>query len=211
MRIEKDQMIAGGPAREIRRFMRTAAGCIIRIPMAADTLRLSNDDARQLLRKMEEEGWIAAKRGYWEATEKGHALTMATAAKSLHRKTAERLVAEVVDRAQMINEDFRLASKVELLAVFGSTVTGTERPNDVDVACKLVPRHQGAQQGRLEDQRRLNKAAFRNTVEWAAWPKLEVLKKLKARWRGLSIQELGTYNLGKIDHHVVFSAEEPSH
>jgi len=211
MRIEKDQMIAGRPAREIRRFMRAAAGCIIRIPMAAHILRLSNEDARQLLRKLEEEGWITAKLDYWEATEEGHALAMATAAKSLHRRTAERLVAQVVERAQMINEDCRLAYKVELLAVFGSTVTGTERPNDVDVACKLVPRHQGAQQGCLEDQRRLKKAAFRNTVEWAAWPKLEVLKKLKARSRGLSIQELGTYNLGKIDHNVVFSTEEPGH
>jgi len=210
MRIEKGQMIAGLPAREIRRFMRSAAGCIIRTPIVMEILRLTSDDARQLLGKLEEEGWVTAKLDYWEATEKGHALAMATAARSLQRRTAERLVAEVVGRAQVINQDSCLAYKVELLAVFGSTVTGVERPNDVDVACKLAPRHEGAQQGRLEDERRSNKGAFRNTVEWAAWPKLEVLKKLKARSRGLSIQELGDYNLGKFDHRVVFSAEEPS-
>jgi len=43
-----------------------------------------------------------------------------------------------------------------------------------------------------EDERRreLREAPFRNVVEWAAWPRIEILKVLKSRSRGLSIQEM---------------------
>lgn len=91
MRIERDQLIAGLPAREVRRFMRGAADQIIRIAVVTHFLGLSPAGARKFLKELERDGWIAAKVDHWEATEKGRALAMATAAKPLRRETAERL------------------------------------------------------------------------------------------------------------------------
>jgi predicted nucleotidyltransferase len=211
MRIERDQLIAGLPAREVRRFMRGAADQIIRIAVVTHFLGLSPAGARKFLKELERDGWIAAKVDHWEATEKGRALAMATAAKSLRRETAERLIADVVERARMINRDSSFAYRVRLLAVFGSALTGTERPNDVDIACKLAPRFAGEKQEILEDERRASRGSFINTLEWAAWPKLEVLKKLKSRSRGLSIQDFGISTLEGIDHKLVFSDDKGRH
>ena len=210
MRIERDQLIAGLPAREVRRFMRGAADHIIRITVVTHFLGLSPAGARKFLKELERDGWIAAKVDHWEATEKGRALAMATAAKPLRRETAERLIAEVVERARMINRDSSLAYRVRLLAVFGSALTGKVRPNDVDIACRLAPRFAGEKQEILEDERRASRG-FINTFEWAAWPKLEVLKKLKSRSRGLSVQDFGISTLEGIDHKLVFSDDKGRH
>jgi len=205
MRIEKDQLIAGLPAMDVRRFMRRAAGYIIRPRTVTHVLGFCEDDARQLLRRFQKEGLVTANSDYWEATAKGHALAMATAASPLRRITAERLITEVVERARMINSNIGFAYRVQRLAVFGSVVAGAERPNDVDVACKLVARFEGKKQIVLEDDRRAFKGRFVNTSEWAAWPKLELLMKLRSRSRGLSIQEFGDWSFENIDHRVVFS------
>jgi hypothetical protein len=42
MRIEKDQFVGGLPARDVRRFMRSAAGIVIRPRTAAQVCGLSN-------------------------------------------------------------------------------------------------------------------------------------------------------------------------
>ena len=43
--------------------------------------------------------------------------------------------------------------------------------------------------------------------EWATWPKLEVLRFLKTRARGLSIHELEDWILETTDHQVLFKDE----
>lgn len=207
MRIEKDQLIAGLPAKDVRRFMREAAGFIIRPRTVTEVLGFSSSDARQLLGRLQEAGLLTVRDDFWIATESGHALAMATAARPLRRGTAERLIEEVIERARMVNQDNGLAYRVQRLIVFGSFLNGAERPNDVDVACSLGTRFDGEEQRVLEDQRRKLKGWFTNTSELAAWPKLEVLRKLKARSRGLSIQELGCMTLDTIDHKVFFLDE----
>ena len=206
MRLEKNQLIAGVPARDVRRFMRRAAGFIIRPRTVTHVLGFPEEDARRLLRKFEFEGLVTPTDDHWEATAKGHALAMATAAPPLKRQTAEKLLAEVIMRAHAINSDSRWAYRVASLLVFGSVVAGKERPNDVDIGCKLVQRFSGERQKELEDKRRgLRCRRFANITEWAAWPKLEVLKHLKSRSRGLSIQEFTDWIVEKTDHRIVFS------
>lgn len=207
MRIEKHQLIAGLPAKEVRRFMREAAGFIIRPRTVIEVLGFSASEARQLLEKLQNEGLLAVKEDYWLATERGHALAMATAARPLRRATARRLIDEVVERARAINGDNEFAYRVQRLVVFGSFLAGAERPNDVDIACSLVARFDGERQRVLEDERRRNKGSFANTSEWAAWPKLEVLKKLKSGSRGLSVQEISCL-MKKIDQRIVFSDDQ---
>jgi hypothetical protein len=207
MRIESHQVIAGLPAKEARRFMREAAGFIIRPRTVVEVLGLSESAARQLLREMQNEGLLAAKEDYWLATAKGHALAMATAARPLRRATAERLIEEVVQRAREINGDSEFAYRVQRLVVFGSFLTGAERPNDVDIGCCLVARFDGEKQHVMEGERRKKKGWFMNTSEWAVWPKVEVLRKLKSGSRDLSIQEIGPLNVQNLAHKIVFSED----
>jgi hypothetical protein len=204
MRIEKEQIVAGLPAKVVRRFLRSTAGVAIHPRTVTSILGLSTKKARQFLAELEEAGLITAKADCWEATAMGYALGMATAAKPLRRATAEHLVAQIIERAEMINQDDSLAYRVHQLVLFGSVLTGSDRPNDVDIGCELLPRFQGEQQRLLEDQRRAIRGAFANTSEWAAWPKLEVIRILKSRSRGLSVQDAGGWVLGEIHHSVVF-------
>ena len=204
MRIDKDQIVAGLPARDVRRFMRSITGTVIQPGSAVQTLGLTKKESEQFLRELEREGLISTETGYRESTLKGSAFAMATAASPLRKKTAERLVEEVVKRAQIINLDMRLAYGVQELILFGSVMRGADRPNDVDIGCKLIPRFQGEQQRIVEDQRRTMKGTFRNTIEWAYWPKFEILRRLKCRSRGLSIHEKSDWALGGIDHQVIF-------
>jgi len=100
---------------------------------------------------------------------------MATAASPLRRETAERLIAEIIERARSINNDEKWSYRIGRLVVFGSFLGGEERPNDVDIACELRPRWSDERQ-REEDQvrRKARGEGFRNMSEWAMWPKLEV-------------------------------------
>ena len=149
------------------------------------------------------------RRGLFEVSVKGNALAMATAASPLRRATAARLIAGLLQRAEAVNADDSWAYLVGRLVVFGSYVRGVDRPNDVDVACELRPRWTPDRQLAQEQVRReLRAGQFRNTTQWALWPKLEVFRCLKARTRGLSVHELEDWILKTEDYQVLFE-EKP--
>jgi predicted nucleotidyltransferase len=198
-------MIAGFPAVQIRRLMRETVGRPITLRWVREVLQCSDATANSVLNDLQREDQVVAVNGHLEPSLKGSALAQATAARPLVRSTAELLVSEVVARAKAINADNEWAYRVTMLVVFGSFVGGAERPNDVDVACKLEPRWQGEAQSEAEDERRLfSDRRFRNISECVVWPKLEVLRFLKSRSRGLSIQELNDWVLKQEKHKVVF-------
>ncbi len=205
MRIESGQMIAGFPAVQIRRLMRETVGRPISLRSIREVLQCSAPTASMVLAELRNEGLVVAVDGHIEPSLKGSALAQATAAKPLIRSTAELLVSGVVARAKAINADDDWAYRVALVVVFGSFVAGAARPNDVDVACRLDPRWRGEAQSEAEDRRRiLSDRRFRNISESVVWPKLEVLRFLKSRSRGLSIQELNDWILKQEKHKVVF-------
>ena len=205
MRIESRQMIAGFPAVQIRRLMRETVGRSISLRWISEVLQCSEPTASKVLVDLQREGLVVSVEGHFEPSLKGSALAQATAAKALARSTAERLVSGVVERARLINADDDWAYRVAMLVVFGSFVVGAERPNDVDVACSLKPRWQRAAQDRAEELRRaVCDRRFRNTWECVAWPKLEVLRFLKSRSRGLSVQELDDWILKQEKHSIIY-------
>jgi hypothetical protein len=205
MRIESRQMIAGFPAVQIRRLMRETVGRSISLRWIREVLQCSEQTASRVLVDLQREGLVVSVEDHLEPSLKGSALAQATAGKPLVRSTAERLVSGVVERARLINADDDWAYRVEMLVVFGSFVAGAERPNDVDVACRLQPRWQGQAQGEAEELRRMARdRRFRNTWECVAWPKLEILRFLKSRSRGLSVQELDDWVLKQEKHAIVY-------
>jgi len=205
MRIEAGQMIAGFPAIQVRRLMRETVGRSISLRCVEEVLQCSHSTAARVLVDLQHEGLVIQVEDHLEPSMKGSALAQATASRPLVCSTAERLVSGVVERARLINADDDWAYRVAMLVAFGSFVAGAERPNDVDVACRLKPRWQGAAQDEAEDLRRLARGRrFRNTWECAAWPKLEVLCFLKSRARGLSVQELDEWILKQENHLIVY-------
>ena len=208
MRIAVDQEIAGFSAVEVRRLMRKALGRPMTVRYIRRVLACPSSDAARVLRHLQEHGFVEEVERRLEPSSKGNALAMATAARPLRRETAELLIAELMARTRTLNADNKLAYRVGKVVVFGSYVRGVERPNDVDIACELRPRWTGSEQLAQEQLRRqTRKQPFRNLTEWASWPRLEVLRFLRARARGLSIHELEGWIIETTDHRVLFEDE----
>ena len=190
MRIDKNELIAGLPALEVRRLIREIGESRIDLDATAKVLGKSKGKASKALAGLVRNRLLVEDSGKYRPTLTGRALAGATTAKPLVSKTAERLVTDVLARTRSVNEADTFAYCVELIAIFGSVASGKERPSDVDIACKLVPRYDDDEelQMALEDLRRLTKRGrFANTLEWAYWPQMEVLRYLKNRSKGLSI------------------------
>jgi hypothetical protein len=208
VRITANQRIAGYPAVQIRRLMRKTVGRSLMLRYIRGILQCSNSAAIRVLNDLLNEGFVVSVQDHFEPSTKGSALAMATAAAPLRRETAERLLAEVIERARAINADSKWAYRIGLLVLFGSFVAGSERPNDVDVACELHPKWDGERQREQEQMRRAARGdRFRNMSEWATWPKLEVFRFLRSRARGLSIHELEDWILETANHQVLFRDE----
>jgi DNA-binding IscR family transcriptional regulator len=91
MRITANQKIAGHPAIEIRQLMRETIGRPITLRYFREILRCSDSAATRILSHLQEAGFVESVRGHLEASAKGSALAMVTAAPPLRRETAGRL------------------------------------------------------------------------------------------------------------------------
>ena len=74
---------------------------------------------------------------YWEVTNKGRTLALASAAQPILRKTAERKISELLERVKIINTSPRYLFEVTKVIVFGSYLTEKQKINDIDIAVTL--------------------------------------------------------------------------
>jgi hypothetical protein len=128
MRIDKGQKIVGHPALKIRRIIREAARHHLTPQRAQEILCCSDSSARKVIRDLEAEGFMESVKGRLEVSIKGNALAMARTAAPLRCQTAERLIADVVNRAHSVNRDEKWAYRVMTLVLFGSCARGESRP-----------------------------------------------------------------------------------
>ena len=212
MRIEKGHKIGGHPALQVRRLMRKAGRRRLTPQLVQEILGCSDTSARKLMVDLQAEGLVECVNGRVEVSIKGNAFAMARTAAPLRQRTAERLIADMVNRAHAVNRDEKWAYRVRALVLFGSCVRGETRPNDVDIACELAPRFDGERQSLLEQDRRAARGyGFRNLSQWASWPQMEVFQFLKSRARGLSIHPLDAWVLGLADRQIIFRDEGAGH
>lgn len=132
MRIDEGQNILGYPAVLVRRLMREAARRPLSVGRLQEILECSDCSARALARELQAVGFVELVDGHLEPSIKGNALALATASPPLRRVTAERLIGDVVRRADAVNRDRKWAYQVSTLVLFGSCARGAKRPNDVD-------------------------------------------------------------------------------
>ncbi|HUA97360.1 MAG TPA: hypothetical protein VMA34_03480 [Terracidiphilus sp.] len=199
MRIVSDQLIAGYPAVEVRDFVKRYSVTGFFAEAAEFDLALRPKAAAVFLNKMVTLGFIRGTdksngRKSFEVTSHGQALANASAARPVHRRTAERVLAQFLERVHRVNSTQAYAYRVEAVVLFGSMLTDTERLGDVDVAIRLEPKaiDESAQEQWCAARRITAEAKGRNfygVLDWAMWPTQEILLQLKARSTSLSLHD----------------------
>ena len=198
MRINPGDTLSGIGIIKIRNFLRRSGQSEKwRADFASSSLQLDEKQTLDVLRELENKGFIEKDElyhgeQYWRNTVHGNALGGATAAKPYKRKTAEKALAEFMQRVRAVNSDPYYLYKVTRVAVFGSYLSGAPEVSDVDVALEVVPKEGDHELLRLQLEKRRQEAErsgkrFNSIAEWAGVAELEVWSFLKSRSRIISI------------------------
>jgi predicted nucleotidyltransferase len=219
MRIDPEETVACQPALMVRRALRklrmATTWSAAELEAAAG---LPAGRGRDFARRLQRDGLVeSCGPGVWSVSQAGCALAAATAAKRLTRASAERALAEFMERVALVNERPYFLGKVVRVVLFGSMLDpGTDRPSDVDLAIEIDPKE--TDYGRLQEQNyeRAEMLAatghrFRNAIEIADWWRQEVFRFLKAGSRAISLAD---YRVEKaliltVPHHMLIGDDEP--
>lgn len=178
-------MIAGLPAALVRDFMRKIGLSEVHHEWAVSFLAgRAVDDPHIALAHLERENyieraeWAGHRSTGWQTTTLGNALAMASFGRPIKRKTAERLVAEMLVRAGAYNADPGKLCYVERLRVFGSYLD----PNittlgDVDV--ELVLGNRVSDPEVILDYAASSGRSFGSFIDRLFWPQSEAVRFLR--------------------------------
>jgi predicted nucleotidyltransferase len=173
MRIDPNGVIGGCPALVVRKALRHLRVWdqwgVAELEAAAT---LPPGTARDLVKALQTEGLIAASaRGAWSVTQAGRRLSVASAAKPVTRATAEKALAEFLDRVEQVNRDSYFLGKAVRVVLFGSMLKPEViRFSDVDLAVELVTKEADFDRAREQNYRRAEELAgkgrrFRNVLD----------------------------------------------
>ncbi|POH72477.1 hypothetical protein [Arthrobacter glacialis] len=193
MRIAKTDLIAGLPAPAARQFLRRVKNEDFEEEWALSLLDTPDiDKPSTALGLFQAQGYIertGASDGrylWWRTTILGNALAMASFGRPISRKTAERLVAAIQERARTYNSDLTKPYYVQRLRIFGSYLDKTIDPlGDVDVELIIGQRvtdpeallRYAAESGRT----------FPSFMDQLMWPQKEILQTLRNRSTAINI------------------------
>jgi predicted nucleotidyltransferase len=117
---------------------------------------------------------------WWDATIQGNAVAMASFGKPISRKTADRLVAELLECARANNADSGRPMFIYTLRVFGSYLSPEIDPlGDVDI--ELAYGRRIRDQQALSAYTRASGRSFGTYVDQVKWPSTELFLHLKKR------------------------------
>jgi len=198
MRIEKDQIIAGHSALFVRDFLRKVKTNYFNVEAAAGYLKKSNAETKIFLGSLQKEDLVeeenlGAER-FWTCTDLGSTLSLATAAKPLLRKTADKKLEEFLERVHELNSNERYPYKVTKVILFGSYITDKERINDVDIGFEYTQKSKDEDEFKRMCELSVQKAKehgkqLTTYMDQLYWPYQEMLLFLKSRSRVISLHE----------------------
>lgn len=219
MHIPADQRIAGYPAKRVRDFLRTRQSGKVFNEVALAELALKPKAAHDLLKQLVVTGLIKEYgrhdgQLFFELTCHGQSFANAPASKPIHRKTAERVLAEFMQRMERVNATTEYLYRVNAAILFGSMLSDVERLGDVDVAVNLEPKVR--EEAAFEEWQMARRHAaekdgrsFSSYVAWLYYPREEVYRQLKARSLSLSLYELSNIkNLPNLSYRVLLGDAE---
>lgn len=175
---------------------------------------LSRDEALRFLDAFLAEGYaevVPDRDDQLRTTVAGNALAMATARRPVLRRSADKAVVDLVERAKSINTDPGYLYSVEWLEVFGSYLNAdVDRLGDVDVYFRLTPRFEGVEL-RVKALERCRQAerngrSFPTFTSQLFWPETEVMRKLRGNSTIISLVVTPPQQLGAVSR-VIFPCE----
>jgi len=221
MNIDPHAIIAGQPAFKIRSLFRKADSSSWGAEFVAEELSITLKAARSVIQELHQLGYIERDPrfgdGPWSKTTlQGNALALASAMRPLRRSSADRALAEFLDRVQQLNADPYYLYKVRKVLLFGSMLTEAAQVGDVDLAVELVHRiDDPTKRARAEDERIgvaiRGRRHFANAFAQISWPQHEVMLFLKARSRILSLHEPDDPILMMAPTRIIFEDLSPNH
>jgi predicted nucleotidyltransferase len=195
MRIDPNRTIGGRPALAVRKMLRYLRGWDQwKVADLESVATLAPGTGNTLAMALRTEGLIEASgKGTWAVTQAGRTFSAATAAKPVRRATAEKALAEFLERVTQVNEDPYFLAEATRVVLFGSMLKPeVERLSDVDLAVELVSKEMDRDLASLKNRQRAEELAdqgrsFRNSLEWAAVWYLEAFRYLKGGSRVISL------------------------
>jgi hypothetical protein len=193
VRIAKTDYFGGLPAvtaREVARRFHSFKP----IQVVLDIFGGSKGLALSGIRELEADGFLEQREPgptgelWWRATVAGNSLAMASFNRPIKRATADRLVAEMLERAASYNQQTGRPFYIARLRLFGSYLR-PELPEigDVDVEVRAIAREFSSQD--FLEYADASGRAFRSHFERIAWPKQELLRTLRGGSAALSLVE----------------------
>jgi predicted nucleotidyltransferase len=197
VRIDPNATVAGHPALVIRRSLRRLRG---RLSWGLADLEaaaaLNPGEGNALAKALRAARLIeGAGRGAWVITQAGQTFSSATAAKPITRMTAERALAEFLERVRRVERDPYFLAKVTRVVLFGSMLNPeVQRLSDVDVAVELTAKETDYDLARALSRRRVEELArqgrqFRNFLEMEHCWHRETFQFLKSRSRVIALAD----------------------
>jgi predicted nucleotidyltransferase len=197
MRIDPKGAIRGYPTLLVRQILRRLRGDYVwGVEALENAAKLTAGTGGALAEALQAEGLIEISRhGGWRVTQAGDTMAVATAAKPVTRHTAERALAQFLERVAGVNDDPYFLARVVRVALYGSMLRPeVERLSDVDLAVQLVAKEADFERLRKANAERVEQLAilgqrFSNFLEEQFCWFLETFRFLKARNRVISLAD----------------------
>jgi predicted nucleotidyltransferase len=189
MRIDPKATISGWPTLTLRKVLRRLRG---RLSWTLQDLEacaeLPAGKGRALAQVLRAEGLVEGSRhGVWTLTQAALTFSAATAARPVTRATAERALAQFLDRVRRVDQEPYFLAKVTRLVLFGSMLKPeVQRLSDVDLAVELTPKEVDWERAQVLNRQRAEELAsrghqFRSFLEVEHCWHRETFKFLKGR------------------------------
>ena len=220
MRIRPDDVIAGFPAKQIRKLLRQST-LSLSVDEATKVLGLNERSALKLLNDLEKQGFIEKNTfapdpdKNWKNTIKGGALSKALFSAPVSRRAAEQTLSEFMDRVREVNEAGRFLYRVRKVVLFGSFLTESSTVGDLDIAIELVPKEPDSRKHSElilahANAADLNGKRFQNFVQRLDFAAQEVRSYLKARSRIIQLTDCRDGVLKIAKSRVIYESPEKS-
>jgi len=186
MRVAKTDTVAGLPAELARAIVRKFRGREMVAEVVAALIEDTGFKHEAVLAGLEAAGYMEKVRVdndgdvWWDTTIQGNALAMASFGKPISRKTADRLVSGLLERARTYNADPDKPLFINALRVFGSYLSpDINTLGDVDI--ELTYGRRITDQKTLSDYTRASGRPFNTYMDRLLWPQTELVLHLKKR------------------------------
>lgn len=233
MKINSADTVAGLPIIKVRDFLRKEPHDAWTLDYVSDALEVSPAVAKDVVQELEANGFLVGKTRAqwhgehvavqgadrddvealaWATTVKGNALGMASAAPSVKRSTAERVLEEFLGRVNELVDRDEYLYRVKRVVLFGSMLDlNRQTVNDIDLVVELEAKEPDKElSSRLDRDYAAARIAegrhFSNYVDQLFAAQHDTLKFLRKRSRLLKFHRLEGEVWQEAEHRLIYPA-----